>query len=85
MDTVQYKNLYYAYTWLRRVEHILQLKEMQQLHSLPTSKEGRTHIAIHMGYLQKLKASPLEQFEIALKEVKTIVLDYHNKLFPDLL
>src|SRR5437588_3534049 len=52
-----------AYRFLRTVEHRLQLVEEQQVHSVPASRETRTHLARVMGYRDEPKTSAVDHFD----------------------
>jgi len=70
-----------AYTFLRKVEHRLQLFEDRQVHALPSSPEARAHLARVMGYRDKAGASALSQFEAELARRQAAVRAIHERLF----
>jgi len=57
-----------AYTFLRHVEHKLQIMHEQQLHTLPLDKDELNRFALRMGFAAKDK-----------KEPRTLFLDHYKK------
>jgi glutamate-ammonia-ligase adenylyltransferase len=64
-----------AYTYLRTLEHRLQMIEDQQTHSIPKSGEGIAHVACFMGY------ADAETFGAALTAELTAVQGHYARLF----
>jgi [glutamine synthetase] adenylyltransferase / [glutamine synthetase]-adenylyl-L-tyrosine phosphorylase len=62
------------YSWLRMVEHRLQMQDDQQVHSLPIKNSERTDIALFCG------ASSLDQFESILTEHVHAVHEIYERL-----
>ncbi len=65
-----------AYRYLRTVEHRLQLRDEQQVYSLPEDEAARRRLARVLGYRDRAGASALEQFDAThrrhLGSVRTI-------------
>ena len=70
-----------AYRFLRTVEHRLQLVEEQQVHSVPASRETRTHLARVMGYRDEPKTSAVDHFDDDLQAHQGAVRSIHERLF----
>ncbi|CAK0773542.1 hypothetical protein CCP2SC5_50079 [Azospirillaceae bacterium] len=66
-----------AYSFLRRVEHHLQMIDDQQTHSLPKSDHGVNSLAIFMGYTDQ------EAFRVDLSEYMGLVEDHYAGLFEE--
>ena len=60
------------YKWLRKVEHRLQLLFDLQTHTLPSSPEEISKLAIRMGYTTFFNQSPKQQFDTQLAECTEI-------------
>jgi glutamate-ammonia-ligase adenylyltransferase len=70
-----------AYTFLRTVEHRLQLRDEAQTHTLPGDVAGQRLLARVMGYRDRPDATALERFEADLREHQTTVRSLHERLF----
>lgn len=70
-----------SYTWLRHVEHRLQLYDLRQTHSLPLDLAGRTRVAKAAGYRDTANASATESFELDLRSRRARVRTIHEQLF----
>jgi [glutamine synthetase] adenylyltransferase / [glutamine synthetase]-adenylyl-L-tyrosine phosphorylase len=70
-----------AYTWLRTVEHRLQLVEERQTHTLPADPAARTHIARVLGFRDRAGQSALEAFDDEHRRHQLVVRDIHERLF----
>ena len=70
-----------AYTWLRTVEHRLQLVDEHQTHTLPTDDRARTHLARVLGYRDKPGAAAVDQLDTQHQRHQRIVRSIHEKLF----
>ena len=66
-----------AYTFLRDTEHRLQLRELRQTHSLPTSQDGREWLGRALGFT----VDPAAEFETRLAEVRANARDLHERLY----
>ena len=64
-----------AYTYLRRLEHRIQIWEDQQTHYLPEGDEARTRLAISMG------SSSLKHFLVELDTHQSAVAEFFEKAF----
>jgi glutamate-ammonia-ligase adenylyltransferase len=70
-----------AYTWLRTVEHRIQLVDEQQTHTLPSDAAQRTQLARVLGFRDRGGTSALEAFDAAHHAQQTAVRALHEKLF----
>ena len=70
-----------AYTFLRTVEHRLQLYEDQQVHTVPASAEARIRLARVLGYRDRASATALGQFDADLRRHQAKVRWIHERLF----
>jgi [glutamine synthetase] adenylyltransferase / [glutamine synthetase]-adenylyl-L-tyrosine phosphorylase len=75
------RRLIEAYTWLRTVEHRIQLVDEQQAHTLPADPAQRTHLARVLGFRDRGGTSALEAFDAAHHAQQTAVRALHEKLF----
>jgi [glutamine synthetase] adenylyltransferase / [glutamine synthetase]-adenylyl-L-tyrosine phosphorylase len=66
-----------AYTFLRNVEHRLQLRELKQTHTVPTSEEDRDWLGRALGF----SSNPAEEFDRRLTEVRESARDLHERLY----
>lgn len=66
-----------AYRFLRNVEHLLQLRELKQTHSLPTSEEGRDWLGRALGFT----TNPVEELDHRLAQVRESARDLHERLY----
>ncbi len=60
--------LYHNYSWLRKLEHRLQIVHDLQTHTLPGGSNELTVVARRMGYVDTTHQSALDQFQADLKE-----------------
>jgi glutamate-ammonia-ligase adenylyltransferase len=70
-----------AYTFLRTVEHRLQLRDEQQTHTLPVDEARRTLLARVLGYRDHPHVSALEAFEADHRSHQATVRALHERLF----
>ena len=71
-----------AYTWLRTVEHRLQLVDEHQTHTLPTDGPTLTHLARVLGFRDRTRASPHStRSMLAHQQQQAVVRSIHEKLF----
>jgi len=70
-----------AYTFLRVVEHRLQLVEEAQVHSVPTQPAALEHLARVLGYRDAERATSTAQFEEELVRRQTVARSIHERLF----
>jgi glutamate-ammonia-ligase adenylyltransferase len=66
-----------AYRFLRDVEHRLQLRELKQTHSLPTSDEDRDWLGRALGFT----ADPADELDRRLADVRQSARDLHERLY----
>jgi glutamate-ammonia-ligase adenylyltransferase len=70
-----------AYTFLRTVEHRLQLWDERQTHTLPADAESRTRLARVLGYRDSRRTTALEAFEADHRARQAVVRSIHERLF----
>jgi glutamate-ammonia-ligase adenylyltransferase len=70
-----------AYRYLRTVEHRLQLRDEQQVYSLPDDAAALTRLARVMGYRDTAAAPALEQFESTHRRHLASVRSIFERLF----
>jgi len=66
-----------AYRFLRNVEHRLQLRELKQTHTVPTSEEDRDWLGRALGFT----TNPAGEVERRLAEVRESARDLHERLY----
>jgi glutamate-ammonia-ligase adenylyltransferase len=70
-----------AYTWLRTVEHRLQLVEEHQTHTIPRDEQARTQLARVLGFRDGRRRTAVEAFDAAHQRRQAVVRSIHEKLF----
>jgi glutamate-ammonia-ligase adenylyltransferase len=70
-----------AYTWLRDVEHRLQLYDLRQTHTLPADPSGRERVAKAMGYRDEADRPAATAFDEDLVSMRAAVRTIHERLF----
>ena len=75
VDEAEAAKLADAYLFMRRVEHLLQLRQLRQTHEIPTHPDEREHIARALGL------SGREEFDTRLSEVRRVARDLHERLY----
>ncbi len=70
-----------AYTFLRTVEHRLQLRDEQQTHTLPADVPRRTLLARVLGYRDQPDRTALEAFDADHRADQGTVRALHERLF----
>ena len=70
-----------GYTYLRTVEHRLQLDDEQQVHAVPADPEARTRLARVMGYRDDPAGSALARFDADLRHHQASVRSVHEQLY----
>lgn len=70
-----------AYTFLRRVEHALQLDDERQVHEVPVDRDDRRRIARVLGYRGTADAGPTERFDLDLAAQRTAVRSVHERVW----
>ncbi|HZQ28118.1 MAG TPA: bifunctional [glutamine synthetase] adenylyltransferase/[glutamine synthetase]-adenylyl-L-tyrosine phosphorylase [Acidimicrobiales bacterium] len=70
-----------AYTFLRTVEHRLQLVEDQQVHAVPVDAGVRTALARSLGYRDAPESSALARFDAALRTHQATARSIHERLY----
>jgi glutamate-ammonia-ligase adenylyltransferase len=70
-----------AYTFLRTLEHRIQLWDEQQTHTLPSDHAARVRLARVMGFRDSPRATALEAFEEVQRRHQTGVRSIHERLF----
>jgi glutamate-ammonia-ligase adenylyltransferase len=70
-----------AYRFLRRVEHVLQIEDDRQVHTLPAAVEQRRRIARVLGYRGTPESGETEAFERDLARQRNVVRRVHERLY----
>ena len=70
-----------AYRFLRRVEHVLQIEDEQQVHAVPADREHRRRIARALGYRGRPEAGPTQAFDVELTHQRNLVRRVHERLY----
>ncbi len=70
-----------SYTFLRAVEHRLQLRDEAQTHTVPADPDSRAALARVLGYRDRRPASALDAFDADLRTHQTGVRAVHERLF----
>jgi glutamate-ammonia-ligase adenylyltransferase len=70
-----------AYTFLRTVEHRLQLEDDQQVHTVPADPVARTRLARVLGYRSSPEADDLAAFDRELAQRQAAVRRIHEQLW----
>lgn len=81
VDVTDARRLADAYTFLRTVEHRLQLWDEQQTHTLPTEASARTRLARVLGYRDAPDVTAVEAFDADHRAHQTAVRSIHERLF----
>jgi len=70
-----------AYRFLRRVEHVAQLEDERQTHSVPVDRSERRRLARVLGFRGTPAAGPTEAFDQALAEHRVRVRSVHERVW----
>jgi glutamate-ammonia-ligase adenylyltransferase len=70
-----------GYTFLRTVEHRLQLEDEQQVHAVPQDPQARARLARVLGYRDDARAGALERFDSELGRHQRAVRSVHEQLY----
>jgi glutamate-ammonia-ligase adenylyltransferase len=70
-----------GYTFLRTVEHRLQLDDEQQVHAVPQDPDARAWLARVMGYRDDAASSALARFDADLRRHQAAVRAVHEQLY----
>ncbi len=70
-----------GYTYLRTVEHRLQLDDEQQVHAVPRDPEARARLARVMGYRDDATSTALARFDGELRRHQVAVRTVHEQLY----
>ncbi|MGH8978377.1 MAG: bifunctional [glutamine synthetase] adenylyltransferase/[glutamine synthetase]-adenylyl-L-tyrosine phosphorylase, partial [Acidimicrobiia bacterium] len=81
VSTIDANALDSAYTWLRTVEHRLQLVDEHQTHTLPTDADALTLLARVLGFRDQPHQTAVEAFTLAHQRQQATVRSIHEKLF----
>jgi glutamate-ammonia-ligase adenylyltransferase len=81
VEEQQASRLARAYTFLRTVEHRLQLYDEQQTHTLPDDDASLTRLARVLGYRDSAQATAAERFESDHRAHQATVRSIHERLF----
>ncbi len=70
-----------AYTFLRVVEHRLQLVDEAQVHAVPTSAPALEHLARVLGFRDDQRTTAVARFEAELVRHQAVARSIHERLF----
>lgn len=70
-----------AYRFLRRVEHVLQIEDEQQIHTVPAEREHRRRIARVLGFRGTPAAGATAAFDRELARQRNLVRSVHERLY----
>lgn len=70
-----------SYRFLRRVEHVAQLEDERQTHSVPDDRDERRRLARVLGFHGAPAAGPTDAFDQALAEHRAGVRSVHQRLW----
>jgi glutamate-ammonia-ligase adenylyltransferase len=70
-----------AYRFFRRTEHVLQLEDDQQTHTVPADPAHRERVARVLGYRGRPAEGPLEAFDHDLAHHRNVVRAIHESLY----
>ena len=70
-----------AYTFLRVVEHRLQLVDEAQVHAVPTSAPALQHLARVLGFRDDERTTAVARFEAELVRHQAVARSIHERLF----
>jgi len=70
-----------AYTFLRIVEHRLQLVDEAQVHAVPTQPAALQHLARVLGYRDDERTTAVARFEAELVRHQSVARSIHERLF----
>ena len=70
-----------SYRFLRRVEHVVQLEDERQVHSVPADREQRRRIARVLGLRGSPEAGPTEAFDRTLAAHRLSVRSAHERVW----
>jgi glutamate-ammonia-ligase adenylyltransferase len=70
-----------SYRFLRRVEHVVQLEDERQVHTVPADREHRSRLARVLGFRGTPAAGPTEAFDEALADRRRRVRTAHERVW----
>jgi glutamate-ammonia-ligase adenylyltransferase len=70
-----------AYTWLRTVEHRLQLEDEHQTHTIPVDRAARMRLARVLGFRDGPRGDAVDAFDAEHQRQQAAVRPIHEKLF----
>ena len=70
-----------AYTFLRRVEHRLQMVDEQQVHAVPTDRDERSRLARNLGYRSTPTDSDVDQLDRDLAAHQNTARAIHERVY----
>jgi glutamate-ammonia-ligase adenylyltransferase len=70
-----------SYRFLRRVEHVVQLEDERQVHSVPVDRDDRRRLARLLGFRGTPKAGPTDAFDDALAAHRRRVRTAHERVW----
>ena len=81
VDPADAASLDASYRFLRRVEHVVQLEDEQQVHSVPSDREHRRRVARVLGFRGTPEAGPTEAFDEVLAAHRQRVRTAHERVW----
>jgi glutamate-ammonia-ligase adenylyltransferase len=70
-----------SYELLRRVEHVLQLEDERQTHTVPADRDQRRRIARVLGYQGTPEGGPTDRFDRDLGRHRALVRTVHERVW----
>lgn len=70
-----------SYRFLRRIEHVAQLDEDRQTHSVPLARAGRARMARVLGLVDRPRATAAEQLDEELSACRAMVRRIHEQVY----
>ena len=81
VDPTDVASLADSYRFLRRVEHVVQLEDERQVHSVPADRDARRRVARVLGFRGRPEAGPTEAFDQALAVHRLRVRGAHERVW----
>lgn len=81
VDSADARHLADGYRWLRRVEHVLQLRDEQQTHAVPVERAERRRVARVLGYRGDPRQGATAHFDSDLAAVRARVRTAHERVW----
>ncbi|MFL6207003.1 MAG: bifunctional [glutamine synthetase] adenylyltransferase/[glutamine synthetase]-adenylyl-L-tyrosine phosphorylase [Acidimicrobiales bacterium] len=81
VDPADAASLDESYRFLRRVEHVAQLEDERQVHSVPADRDSRRRLARVLGFRGAPEAGPTDAFDRALAAHRLRVRGAHERVW----